>query len=283
MSLTTLNAMNIAERSAPMRCPWSRYGICFACVLFLMCHGTAAAVQSRTIEYEDDGVALSGSLSVDDAVKGRRPGVLVVHEWWGLNDYAKKRAEQLAAMGYVAFALDMYGEGKVAEHPTEAGTWSGQITRNVKQWQQRALAGLKVLRSQPQVDPKRLAAIGYCFGGATVLQLAYSGTDIAGVVSFHGSLPPPDVQQASGIKARILICHGASDGFIPQQRIDKLRAALEGARSDWQMITYGGAVHSFTNPAADKRDIKGLAYNEKADRRSWGHMKMFFDEIFRRE
>ncbi len=258
----------------------SQIAISVVCATLLICNTAAATVQTQPVSYEDGEVALRGSLSVDDAVEGKRPGILVIHEWWGLNDYAKRRAEQLASMGYVAFAVDMYGEGKVADHPADARTWSGHVTRNVTQWQKRALAGLEVLRRRPEVDPKRIAAIGYCFGGATVLQLAYSGADIAGAVSFHGSLPAPDQRQAAQIKTRILICHGASDDFIAAERIDKLRTALESASADWQMVTYGGAVHSFTNPAADKRNMAGLGYDKRADRRSWMHMKMFFDEVF---
>ncbi len=260
--------------------PVPQFTITIVCAILSICHAVTAAVQTQTIAYEDGGVALRGSLSIDDAIDGKRPGVLVVHEWWGLNDYAKQRAEQLAAMGYVAFAVDMYGEGKVADHPADARTWSGKVTSNVMQWQKRALSGLEVLKRRPEVDPKRIAAIGSCFGGATVLQLAYSGADVTGVVSFHGSLPAPDERQAAQIKTRILICHGASDGFIPPERIEMLRTALEGARADGQMIFYGGAVHSFTNPDADQRNIAGLGYHQSADRRSWMHMKMFFDEIF---
>lgn len=239
-----------------------------------------AKVVSRTITYHDGQTALQGFLAWNDAIDGKRPGVLVVHEWWGLNDYARSRAKQLARLGYVAFALDMYGEGKVTEHPQEAGEWAGVIRRNVAKWQKRAMAGLDVLRQQETVDQRRLAAIGYCFGGATVCQLAYSGANLNGVVSFHGSLPVPEPGPASPINAKMLICHGAADNFVPDAQVAKFQSALEQAGVDWQMIHYSGAKHSFTNPGADKRGIDGLRYNKAADVRSWQHMQTFFDEIF---
>lgn len=239
-----------------------------------------AKVVTKSIQYTDGEVALEGHLAWDDSIEGKRPGVLVVHEWWGLNDYARGRAEQLAKMGYVAFALDMYGKGKVTGHPQEAGKWAGMIRENVDAWQKRALAGLEILKKHEMVDRQRLAAIGYCFGGATVCQLAYSGAPLKGVVSFHGSLPAPEADDAGQIEAKLLICHGAVDPFIPEERIDKFQDALEDAGVDWQMIYYAGARHSFTNPGADERGIDGLGYNKKADTRSWNHMKMFFAEIF---
>jgi dienelactone hydrolase len=240
----------------------------------------AAEVRTKTIPYQDGDVALQGHLAWDDSVEGKRPGVLVVHEWWGLNDYARRRAEQLAEMGYAAFALDMYGKGKVTEHPKQAGEWAGMIRENSEAWRRRALAGLTILRQVDMVDTDKLAAIGYCFGGATVMQLAYAGSDLDGVVSFHGSLPVMEVEDAEKIKAKILVCHGVADGFIPAERIAAFQAALEEAGADWQMIYYAGARHGFTNPNADKFGIDGLKYDKKADERSWQHMKDFFAEIF---
>ncbi len=258
--------------------PMSKVLMC-AVVAVWACQ-TFAAVTTKTITYTDGDVTLKGHLAFDDALGDKRPGVLVVHEWWGLNDYAKKRAQQLASMGYVAFALDMYGEGKVAKHPQDARAFVGQVQSSIKAWQKRALAGLEVLRGHERVDTTRIAAIGYCFGGATVLQLAYAGADLRGVVSFHGSLPVPEGDQAKRIKAKVLICHGAADRFIPDERIKALRVAFDDGDVDWQMLSYGGAAHSFTNPGADAHGISGVSYDAKADRRSWGHMKMFFKEIF---
>jgi dienelactone hydrolase len=257
-----------------------RNPLCVAAALFLRHPAASAEVKTRTIEYKDEQTTLRGYLAWDDSTEGRRPAVLVVHEWWGLNNYARGRAEQLAKMGYVAFAVDMYGEGKVTKHPKEAGQWAGEHRRNTDAWVRRAKAGLKVLQDQPQTDTERVAAIGYCFGGSTVLQLAYAGADLKGVVSFHGSLTPSTPEQGKNIKAKILVCHGAADTFIPEEQVHQFRAALDQAGADYQMIYYANATHSFTNPEADKSGVEGLKYNPAADRRSWRHMKTFFDEIF---
>lgn len=184
----------------------------------------------------------------------------------------------LAELGYVAFALDMYGEGKTTTHPAEAGEWAGMIRKNVDAWRKRALAGLEILKGQENVDPSRLAAIGYCFGGSTAIQLAYANSGVKGIVSFHGALPA--YSGTGKIAAKLLICHGADDGFIPQEQIDAFRKALDAAGADWHMVYYGGARHSFTNPGADKAGLDGLRYNKAADERSWAHMKRFLAEVF---
>jgi dienelactone hydrolase len=247
-------------------------------VLWLVLLGTAAQakVVTKVVTYEHDKETLQGYLAYDDSMRGRRPGVLVVHEWWGLNDYVRKRAEQLARMGYVAFALDMYGKGKATTHPQEAREWMKQITANVDFWGERALAGLKVLEKDPRVDATRIAAIGYCFGGATVQQLAYMGANLRGVVSFHGSPMPPTEDQAKRVKAKILICQGAADPTIKPEATQDYIAAMDKTGLDWVMIIYGGAMHSFTNPDADKAGMEALRYSKSADQRSWKHMKVFF-------
>ena len=248
----------------------------------LLCNISAldAKVRTKTIDYKHKDVALRGHLAWDDAISGPRPAVIVVHEWWGLNDYAKKRAEQLAKMGYVALAVDMYGKGNVTEHAQKAGEWSRQIQQNMDQWMKRAELGVNILKKNELVDSSRIAAIGYCFGGSTVLQMAYSGMNIKGVVSFHGSLPVAKEDQAKNIKAKILVCHGSEDAFIPKTRIEQFQATLDKAKADWQFIAYAGAKHSFTNPGSDSHGMAGLKYNKNADQRSWKHMKMFFNEIF---
>lgn len=237
-----------------------------------------AAVKSETVEYKDGETALRGYLYWDDAVEGKRPGVLVVHEWWGLDDHARQRAEKLAALGYVAFATDMYGAGQVTEHAQKAGEWAQQITANLEAWRARAELGLAQLKEHPKVDAARLAAIGYCFGGSTVMQLAYGGADLHGVVSFHGSLPlaeePPD------IKAQILVAHGADDPFVDAAHLDKFIQGLKDAGAKWQVNIYSGARHSFTNPDAGSHGMDALAYDATADRRSWAAMELFFEEIF---
>ena len=240
----------------------------------------AAKVTTKNIAYEDGKVRLEGYLAWDDTIQGKRPGILVVHEWWGLNEYARTRAEQLAAMGYLAFAVDMYGKGKVTTHPKQAGEWMNETMANVKNWQARAIEGLQVLQQQDLVDASNIAAIGYCFGGATVTQLAYSGAPVKGVVSFHGALPLPSNDQDINTQTKMLIAHGNEDPFLTEAHVQKFRNALEKTGIDWQMVIYAGARHSFTNPAADKVGMDALKYDKQADERSWRHMQLFFDELF---
>lgn len=239
-----------------------------------------AEVRTQEINYQDGDQQLKGYMAWDDAIKGKRPGVIVVHEWWGLNDYAKKRARQLAELGYVAFAADMYGPGKVTMHAKDAQGWMTQITQNQQAWQNRALLGLDQLKANPDVDKSKLGAIGYCFGGATVMQLAYAGADLDAVVSFHGSLPPATPEQAAAVKAHVLIAHGDIDPFVPAERIVQFKKALSDANVDWEMDIYANTKHGFTNPDAGSFGMEQLAYNKKADERSWKRMKAFFADIF---
>lgn len=248
--------------------------------LIMVAATARAELRSETVTYRDGDAELKGSLDWDDSYQGKRPGVLVVHEWWGLNDYVKRRAGMLAKLGYVAFAADMYGDARVTEHGSEAGEWSKQITANVDAWQRRALAGLDVLRRHQLVDTRRLGAVGYCFGGATVMQLAYAGADLRGVVSFHGSLPAPTEAQMKNIKASILAAHGSADSFVPPERVQAFQQALERAKADWHMVVFGGARHAFTNPNAGSYGIENLRYDEQADKRSWLHMQIFFNQLF---
>ncbi len=227
------------------------------------------AIQTKTIEYQAGNIKAKGFLAWDDAIQGARPGVLVVHEWWGLNDYAKQRAEMLAKEGYVALACDMYGDGKLASHPKEAGEMAGLVRANQGEWRNRASAALTLLKAQPQCDSKRLAAIGYCFGGSTALQLAYSGADLGVVGVFHGSLPTPTEAEAKSIKGTILVCHGSLDSFVSPESIQAFSTALNSAGTDWEMDYYSQTKHSFTDPEADKHGIPGIAYNKAADQRSW--------------
>ncbi len=240
------------------------------------------AVRSEAVEYQDGDTKLKGYLYYDDAISGKRPGVIVVHEWWGLNDYAKRRAEMLAGLGYAAFALDMYGDNKVTTHAKDAQGWSAQITQNKDAWRRRALAGLGVLKADQRVDPERLAAVGYCFGGSTVMQMAYSGADLDGVVSFHGSLPTPAEGEGKQIKASILAAHGEADSFVPPEKVAAFKSALEAAKADWEFTSYGGAVHAFSNPDAASYGIDNVRYDERADKRSWAAMKDFLQEVFAR-
>jgi dienelactone hydrolase len=238
---------------------------------------TRAAIKTQTIDYKDGDVALQGFLAYDDA-KPTAPGVLVIHEWWGHNDYTRKRAEQLAQLGYVAFALDMYGKGVTAKTADEAGKLAGPFYQNRALMRSRANAGLNVLKSQKNVDTKHLAVIGYCFGGTTALELARGGADLAAVVSFHGGLDFPSADDTKNIKAHVLICTGADDPMVTPDKVAIFEDQLRKAHVDYQINVYGGAVHAFTNPDADSHNIPGIKYNEKADKRSWQAMKAWFDE-----
>lgn len=242
-----------------------------------------AVVKTETVEYEFEGTKMKGVLAYDDAKSGRKPGVMVVHEWWGLNEDAKKRATMLAELGYVALAADMYGNGQVTEHPADAGKMATQVRTNVKTWLGRANAGLDVLRKSDKVDATKLAVMGYCFGGSTSQLVAYSGAEgVKAVVSFHGALVVPTAEQAKAVKAKILICHGADDAFITADTIAKFKKALDDAGTKYDFEAYPGAVHSFTVKDVEKKGVDGLKYNESADTKSWGQMKALFAEVFGR-
>jgi dienelactone hydrolase len=249
-------------------------------VAMLLGASARAAVQTKVIPYKVDNLECQGFLAWDDAVDGARPGVLVVHEWWGLNDYARHRAEKLAKLGYVAFAADMYGEGKTAAHPKEAGEMATKVRSNIENWRKRALVALETLQAQPQCDKTKVAAIGYCFGGSTVLQLAFSGADLKAVVSFHGALPTPREDDVKHIKAAILVCNGADDKFIAEKAIKAFRDALDAGGVKYEFVNYPGTVHSFTVPDADKHNNPGMKYNKAADEDSWKRMQELFAEKF---
>jgi dienelactone hydrolase len=246
--------------------------------------GTAqGAVVSKEVEYEANGIRLVGFLAWDDASSEKRPGVLVVHEWWGLNDYARSRARQLAELGYVALALDMYGGGKRAEHPDQASAFAGHLAERPDEVRARFNAALDLLRAQENTDTEHLAAIGYCFGGGVVLNMARSGLDIDGVVSFHGSLASDIEARPGEIKAKVAVFHGADDPFVPEDDVNNFRAEMEAAGVDYRFVAYPGVVHSFTNPDADRYGKEfnlPLAYDAAADADSWQRMREFFDEIF---
>jgi len=251
-------------------------------ILLAMMWGSAeAALKTAVIDYKHGDTVLEGYLAYDDAIAGKRPGVVVVHEWWGNNAYARKRAEQLARMGYIAFALDMYGKGKVTKDSVKAGEWAGTIKNAPILGRARAAAGLAVLKNHKLTDGSRIAAIGYCFGGTTVLEMARGGADLAGVVSFHGGLDTPEPAKAGTVKAKVLVLHGGDDPFVPPAQVAAFEEEMRKAGADWQVHVYGGAVHTFSNPEADSYGLKGAAYNERADRRSWEAMKVFFAEIFK--
>lgn len=248
-----------------------------ACLTF---SGAMAEVRSVPVAYKDGADNLTGYLYWNDAVEGKRPGVLVVHEWWGLNDYVKGRAQQLAELGYVAFAADMYGGNKVTTHPAQAGEWMKTTTSNLGGWRRRAQKGLDKLASLAITDNSRLAAIGYCFGGSTVMQLAYTGADLDAVVSFHGSLPPPNGDEARNIKGRVVVEHGNADAFVPAERAEAFKAAMKAAGVNLVFNGYEGVRHGFTNPDAGSFGIDNLKYDEAADEASWRSMLQTLNAVF---
>ena len=239
-----------------------------------------AAIHTEAVEYKDGDTALEGYWAYDDSMPGKRPAMLIIHQWMGLTDYEKKRAEMLAQMGYNVFALDIYGKGIRPQNTTEAGTLATKYKNDRNLLRQRAKAGLAVLEKSEFTDTKKVAAIGYCLGGTTVIELARSGADIAGVVSFHGGLDSPKPEDGKNIKCKVLACHGADDPFVPAKDVAAFEDEMRQAEVDWQLKKYGGAVHSFTQWNAGSDNSKGAAYNEKADKRSWEDMKEFLGEIF---
>ncbi len=249
-----------------------------ACVLWA--GPVSAAVRTEPIEYRDGETALQGYIAYDDASTDKRPGVLVVHEWKGLGPYAIRRAEQLARLGYVAMAVDMYGKGVRAKDHEEAGKLSGIYRKDRALTRSRIRAALNVLKANEFVDPGRIAAIGYCFGGMAVLELARSGADILGVVTFHGALDTPNPEDAKQITCKVLVLHGANDGYITQEQVAAFEREMREAGVDYQLIQYPGAVHSFTVREAGDNPAAGAAYDKAADEQSWEQMKAFFQKLF---
>ena len=252
-------------------------------ILMLLGTTVMAQIHTESVEYRVGDVIMEGYLAYDSALAGQgaRPGVLVVHEWMGLNDYAKSRARQLAGLGYVAFAVDVYGKGVRPTSREEAGAEARKYYADRRMFRDRLKAGLDVLVNHPRSDDQRIAAIGYCFGGTAVLELARSGAEVDGVVSFHGNLATPTPADARNIKARVLVCHGADDPHVPAEQIQAFQDEMNGAGVDWIFIMYSGAVHGFTNPDNPSDPSGGVAYQAAADERSWKHMQMFFDEILK--
>ncbi len=243
----------------------------------LLLAGTAGGeIESKRVEYNDGETVLEGYMVAGG--EGKRPGVLVFHEWWGLNDYAEMRARQLAELGYVAFAADMYGKGRRAKTPAAAGKLAGAVKGDRELMRRRARLALKVLRSDRRVQGRPIAAIGFCFGGTCALELARSGADVRAVASFHGGLSTPKPAKAGTLRASILVLHGAADPHVPQEEVNAFKAEMAQAGADWQMVVYGDAVHAFTNPSAGTDASSGAAYNRKAAQRSWAAMKVFFAE-----
>ncbi len=241
-----------------------------------------AALVEVPVIYKEGSTTLEGYHVYDKAAEGKRPSVLIIHQWTGLTEYEKRRARMLAEMGYNVFAADIYGQG-IRPQPPAAGQEAGKYKGDRKLFRARLDAGLEWLKADERTDPKKIAAIGYCFGGTGVLELAREGTDIAGVVSFHGSLDAAVGMeaQAGKIKTKVLVLHGADDPFVKPEVVTGFQKEMTDAKADWQMVFYSGAVHAFTQKEAGNDNSKGAAYNEAADKRSWEAMKSFFAEIFK--
>lgn len=257
-------------------------------LLFVILFAYVGSIQARIVDteikYEQGGTILTGYLAYDDGLEGKRPGILVVHEWWGHNDYARSRARQLASLGYIAFALDMYGDGKLAEHPKDAGRFAGQVKKDMKVAEARFDAAIKQLSSHKLTDANKIAAIGYCFGGGIVLEMARRGKPLKGVVSFHGSLGTGQLAKKGELKARLLVFNGADDSFVKEASISAFRQEMKAAGADLSFVSLAGAKHSFTNPestAIGKKFGIPLEYNKKADRDSWQQMKVFLTDLFK--
>ncbi len=247
--------------------------------LLLFSVEAGAAVEGQEVVYRAGETEMKGYLAYDNSVQGKRPGVLVVHEWWGHDDYARKRARMLAGLGYTALAVDMYGDGKKAEHPSEASQFAQAVSGNMDLAKARFEAALEFLKNHETADPEKIAAIGYCFGGGIVLNMARMGADLKGVASFHGSLATKTPAQKGGVKAKVLVLNGADDKFVSEEDTQAFKKEMEGAGVDYRFIAYPGAKHGFTNPDADKlaKEFEmNIAYNAEADQKSWQELQRFF-------
>ncbi len=257
----------------------ARYGLAMAAVLLSQSPGNAD-VKTRELEYRQGETVLQGFIAWDDAARGKRPGVLVVHEWWGHNEHARNQARRLAEAGYVGLALDMFGKGKVATHPQDAQAFVNEVTKDPAVLAARFNAALEQLKRDPHVDTTRIAAIGYCFGGAVVLDMARAGAPLGAVVTFHGALATKTPAQSGKVKARGLVLTGGADPFVPPEQVEAFKREMQAAGGRFEVISYPGAKHGFTNPDAAKYGMPQLAYDADADRQSWTAMLKLFKEVF---
>lgn len=279
---------------------WVRYLSMYLMLLTIIFSSAACAQQNRQdkqqakahklvskeVTYKSGNTTMKGYIVYDASMTGKRPGIIVVHEWWGLNDYPKKRADMLAELGYTAFAIDMYGDGKTAENPQDAQKYAAQVMQNPKDAGERFNSALSFLKQNEFTDPSNISAVGYCFGGSVVLAMARMGTDLRSVASFHGSLAPVQQPAQKGtIKSAVLVCHGGADNFVTPEQFEAFRKEMEDAGVDYKIAIYSGAQHAFTNQEADrlgKQFNMPISYNEKADRQSWQDMQNFLDRIYGR-
>lgn len=255
----------------------------FLLFLLMISPWVHAALQEKQVDYTSGDTTLKGYLVWDDAITSKRPGVLVVHEFWGLNDYARKRARMLAELGYTALAVDMYGDGKIGAHPREAAGFMNAVLNNAEMAKARFLAGKTLLEQQSTVDAKKIAAIGYCFGGGTVLAMAREGVDLRGVVSFHGMLGTSKPAQPGAVKARILVENGGDDKMVSADDIAAFKKEMDAAGVNYRVDNFAGVKHGFTNADADELAKKfdlPIGYDAQADQKSWAAMQAFFKDIF---
>lgn len=255
----------------------------FLAVIALACASASQAqIHTETVAYKIGNNSFEGYLAYDQSVQGTRPGIVIFHQWMGIQPYERMRAEQLAKLGYVAFVPDIFGKGVRPSTAEAARAEIGKYYQDRDLMRERANAGLEQLENNKLVDPNRVAAIGYCFGGTVALELARSGVNLAGVVSFHGNPEPRNLEEGKNIKGKVLVLHGAADPNISPEALTSFEKEMDAAKIDWQLVEYGGVVHGFTDPHNTGDASTGLAYNEKADKRSWGAMRQFFDEIFKK-
>jgi dienelactone hydrolase len=253
-----------------------RPAIVLLAVLAALASPASAALKSKVVNYEQGGVQLQGYLAWDDAVKGKRPGVLIVHEWWGLNDHARKSADKLAAAGYVAFALDMFGKGKLAKHPEEAQAFIAEATKDPVVIVERFNVALALLKKDSRVDAARIGAIGYCFGGSVVLGMARSGADLKAAGTFHAALASPMKAEPGKLKTKLLIQTGDADPMIPADQVAAFEKEMTDAGASFRVVHYANARHGFTNPEAGTHGLDALAYDADAAKQSWEELLKFF-------
>lgn len=240
-------------------------------------------IQTEEVTYEVGGSPFTGYFAWDASVKGKRPGVLVVHQWWGHGEYVRERARMLAKMGYTALALDMYGAGKLAKHPSDATTFMNEALKDPEVSKARFMAAYDLLQKHATTEADKVAAIGYCFGGAVVLHMARFGTELAGVASFHGNLATQSPAQPGSVTAKVLVLHGEADPLVPPEQVQAFKKEMDAAGVDYEFVGYPGAMHSFTEKGSTeigKKFDMPLAYNEAADKDSWARLDAFLKKIF---
>lgn len=248
--------------------------------LLLLSQRTISQIKTENVNYYDGDVLMTGFIAYDESISSKMPAVIIVHDWMGVSDFVKEKAEALAKLGYVGFAADIYGIDGRPKSPEDAGKIAGKFKNDRQLMRKRINIAFDEIKKHKQVDTDKIAVMGYCFGGTVALELARSGADVKGVVTFHGGLDTPTPQDAKNIKGKVLVLHGGDDPFVPREQVAAFEKEMKDAGVDYQLFIYSGAVHSFTNPAAGNDNSKGAAYNEKADKRSWEAMKTFFKEIF---